>query len=88
MEILKTIFILLAAVYAITFLFFAFKSKKPLRTIVLSAALGIAVFVLLNLASGYTGIKLGVNPWSIICAACAGVPGVVLMVVMRMMWLI
>lgn len=88
METLKTVLIAFAAVYAIAFLFFAFKSGKPIKTILFSALLGLGVFVLLNLTGGYTGVSLGVNPWSVLCASVAGVPGVVLMVVMRLLWII
>ncbi|MGI6269516.1 MAG: pro-sigmaK processing inhibitor BofA family protein [Candidatus Howiella sp.] len=88
MEILKTILIILAAVYAIAFLFFAFKTGKPLKTILLHLLLGLLAFLALNLTSGYTGVRLGVNPWSVLCASAAGVPGVALMVLMRLIWLI
>ena len=88
MEILKTVLIMLAAVYAIAFLFFSFKTGKPIKTIFLHVLLGLAVFLVLNLTAGYTGVRLGVNPWSVLCASAAGVPGVALMVLMRLIWLI
>lgn len=88
MEIIKTVFICLAAVYAVAFLFFAFKTGKPFKTVMINICVGIGAFVILNLLSRYTGVALGVNLWSLLCAAAAGVPGVALMVVMRLLWLI
>ena len=45
-------------------------------------------FWVLYLTAGYTGVRLGVTPWSVLCASAAGVPGVALMVLMRLIWLI
>lgn len=88
METIKTIFICLAALYAVAFLFFAFKTGKPLKTILINIFVGLAAFTVLNLCSKYTGVALGVNGWSLLCAGAAGVPGVALMVLMRILWLI
>ena len=88
MEILKTAFIIFAAVYALAFLVFAFKTGKALKSIIINAALGLGAFITLNLLSSYTGVGLGVNPWSLLCSASAGIPGVALMVVMRVIWII
>lgn len=88
METMKTIFICLAALYAVAFLFFAFKTGKPLKTLLLNILVGLAVFTLLNVSSEYTGVGLQVNGWSLLCAGAAGVPGVALMVLMRILWMI
>ena len=88
MEILKNVFIGFAIVYAITFLVFSFKTGKPLKTIILNASLGLGAFIVLNLLSGYTGVHLGMNAWTVLCSAATGMPGVVLMVIMRNIWMI
>ena len=88
MEILKTVFIIFAAVYSIVFLLFAVKTGNALKCVLINASLGIGAFILLNILGRYTGVYLGVNPWTVLCSAGTGVPGVVLMVVMRNIWLI
>lgn len=88
MEILRTVFIVCAALYALFYLFFAVKTGKPFKTILINALLGIVAFVIVNLLNGYTGVGLPANMWSLLCSVSAGVPGVALMIFMRILWLI
>lgn len=52
----------------------------------MSGLTGVAVLTVINLLSPLSGVWLGVNPWSVGCSAVAGVPGVILMLTMRVLW--
>ena len=54
------------------------KSKKPLRTLISSAVLGIGTLLLLNLTSSVTGVDVGLNAVSVSVSALLGFPGAVL----------
>ena len=75
-----------AAVCACFVIAFSLRCKRPLRAFFMSGLTGVAVLTVINLLSPLSGVWLGVNPWSVGCSAVAGVPGVLLMLTMRVLW--
>ncbi|MBQ2943319.1 MAG: pro-sigmaK processing inhibitor BofA family protein [Ruminococcus sp.] len=57
------------------------KKKKPLRRAFLSMLCGNIVLLLVDIASLYTGVYLPVSALSLTVSACAGVPGVAVMLI-------
>ena len=88
MSILRTCMIIGGCVYALCALVFLFRTKKPLRNLLLSAAIGLAALLLVHFTGPLTGVGLPLNPWSALCSAAAGIPGVLLLLAMRIVWLI
>ena len=84
--VLKYVLIALMGAGVITILVFALKTRKPIRALFASGAGGIAALFAISLFSGLTGVSLAVNLWSVGCAFITGIPGVVLMLVMKMIW--
>ena len=75
-----------ALICAAAILICAFKTKHPVRTILISALSGIAVLSIVSITGAFTGVSLPINGWTVGCSGVAGVPGVLLMLVMRMVW--
>lgn len=83
---LKIIMIIGAVIFALAFLICAMRSRKPFRTIVFSALIGLAALLVVNISGIFTGVSIALNPWTVLCSAAAGVPGVLLLLAMRMVW--
>jgi len=54
-----------------------------LRSFFFSAVLGVGTLALLNFTAPYTGLSLGWNVWTIGTGILLGLPGTVLMVVLK-----
>ena len=88
MSILKICMIIGACIYGLCALVFLVRTKKPFRNLLLSAAIGLAALLAVHFTGPLTGVELPLNPWSVLCSAAAGIPGVLLMLGMRMVWMI
>ena len=86
MTVLKYALIAGAVICAMAILFSALKTKRPVRTLFISAVSGTAALIIVIITGYFTGVTLAVNAWTLLCAASAGIPGVVLMLVMKMIW--
>lgn len=64
------------SVTALTLLIFHIKTLKPFRSILLHAGIGLTLLISLNLLTRFTGIRIPINPISIISAATLGAPAV------------
>ena len=84
----KIILIAGAVICALAIFIAAIKTKKVIRTLLLSAVMGIVALVAVTLSGNFTGVSLAINPWTVLCSATAGIPGVVLMLVIKMIWMI
>lgn len=87
MEILKISFIVLFVIYFILMFVFALLEKKPISTIVKFMVLGVSVLVLINVASPLTKISLPVNLYTVLGSACMGVPGVITLLLLKIIFI-
>ena len=85
-QIVKYFLIILIAACALTVVVFAFRTKRPLRTIFASSLGGIVALFIVMLISPLTGVDLEINLWTMLCSAGAGIPGVILLLVMKTVW--
>lgn len=88
MFILKICMIVGACIYGLCALVFLIRTKKPLRNFLLSAALGLAALLIIHFTGTFTGVDLPLNPWTVLCSAAASIPGVLLLLGMRMVWML
>lgn len=88
MTILKFFLIALIALGGLVILVFAIKSKKPFRTIATSGIAGVIGLIIISLTSTLTGVSLAINVWSVACAFFVGIPGVILMLVLKTVWFV
>ena len=55
-----------------------------MKTLLFSALSGIVVFTVINLLSSLTGITISVNAWTLGSSAVFGMPGVLGLLILRM----
>ncbi len=84
MQFIKISFIIIMVMYAVLMLYFSYKNGKILRTLLLSALSGIIVFTAVNLLSAVSGVDIPVNAWTLGSSAVFGMPGVLGMLIIRM----
>ena len=71
------LFILLYLIYSL--IHFAAKNKRPFKRAFISMCTGLAALILINLGSGFTGVKIPVSLLSVLVSVIGGVPGVTLL---------
>ncbi len=76
MQIIKVYFIILLVLYSVFLILFSYKSGKMIKTLLLSAFSGLAVFAIVNILSRYTGVDIAVNGWTVGSSALFGIPAV------------
>lgn len=81
----------IAIAFGGTFLMFALvhaaeKNKRPFKRALLSMGSGIVTLILVNLASGFTGVSIPVSLLSIFVSAAGGVPGVTLLLFINLLF--
>lgn len=74
MEILKYSFFALLGISVLTILYFAVKSKKFFKTLLLNAFIGVVLLAVINLTAGFTGAYLPINEYTVTGSAVFGVP--------------
>ena len=77
MKIFLTVTVVWLSIAFLILLFFAVKSKRATRLLLLNALLGFALFTAINLTGRYTGIHLPMNGWTAAGTAVYGAPAVV-----------
>lgn len=84
MQLLKWYLIVLATVYALTDTYFLIKTKKPLKTFFVYAAIGICCIAVINIFSKHTGVYINLNCWTVGAGTFFSVPGVFAMLMIKM----
>ncbi len=82
----KILLIAALAVVAVTLAVFVLTKKHGIAALLLNALGGIAALFAVNITGLVTGIQLAVNRWSLIAGAALGVPGVVSMLVLDILF--
>ena len=76
--------ILLAALLLFAVIHFIAKNKRPFRRALMSMAIGLGTLFAVNLTSGFTGVSIPVSLLSILLSAIGGIPGVTLMLALKL----
>lgn len=84
MQFIKISFIIILVIYIIFLLYFSYKNGKIIKTLLISALSGIITFTAVNLLSSLTGITISVNAWTLGSSAVFGMPGVLGLLIFRM----
>lgn len=61
-----------------------FRSRRPVRGLVGSGAQGICALAAVNIAGAFTGVSLGLNLFTGIACIVLGIPGVITMLVVKL----
>lgn len=81
----QTLALFLAVISLIAVLAVLKKTKHPFRTAATQATLGLGAFAAVNLLAGYTGVTLSLNYFTSFVAVVLGAPGVICMLVVRVL---
>ena len=76
--------ILLAAFLLFAVFHFIAKNKRPFRRALMSMAIGLGTLFAVNFTSGFTGVSIPVSLLSILLSAVGGIPGVTLMLALKL----
>jgi pro-sigmaK processing inhibitor BofA len=60
-----------------------FRTKKPIRALVGSGAQGVCALAAVNILGTFTGVSLGLNVFTGLCCAVLGIPGVISLLVLK-----
>lgn len=75
-----------AAVGAVVVLIGAIKTGKPIRALLGNALQGVCALAAVNVTGVFTGVSLGLNLLSGIACAAAGVPGVITLLLLKLIF--
>lgn len=75
-----------AAGVGITVLIGAVKTGRPIRNLLGSALQGVSALAAVNVTGMFTGVSLGLNLLSGIACAAAGVPGVITLLLLKLIF--
>ncbi|HEX3027262.1 MAG TPA: pro-sigmaK processing inhibitor BofA family protein [Clostridia bacterium] len=79
------VYIVIASVIC-AFLIALLRSKRLVKGIALSSLGGLAALGAVDLSGMLTGVTLAFNLWTFLTAAVLGLPGVVSMLLVKLMW--
>lgn len=77
---IMAILIAFLVIYALT------KTKKPYKTAFKSAVSGLSALLFVNLISGRTGCYIGVNTATVFISTILSVPGVICLLIMKLIY--
>ena len=85
MKVFAYVIISVLAIFALVLLFLCIKSRRPLKTAAINAALGIAALAAVNLTSRFTGVHIPLNVYTVPGAAIFGMPACAAFVVLEIL---
>lgn len=72
------------SVFSLALLVFHIKSRRPIRSILLNAALGIAALAVINLTARFSGVHIPINWFSVGGSSIFGLPAVLSLLILQM----
>lgn len=69
---------------ALVVLIALFRSQKPIRSLLGSGIQGICALAAVNVAGAFTGVSLGLNLFSGLCCVVLGIPGVISLLLLKL----
>lgn len=71
-------------VIAIAVLIALFRTNRPVRSLLGSGVQGVCALAAVNVAGAFTGISLGLNLFSGLCCVVLGIPGVIALLILKL----
>lgn len=82
------LFMALGIIAALIILIYALLTRKFIKSLLILSAIGFTVLTLLHFTAPFTGLSLEYTPYSIAASCLFGMPGVVCMVICKMIFMI
>lgn len=83
----KIILICVGLLYFLIYFLLSSKTGKPFKTIIFHGFLGITCMAIIDLTSPFSGIFIPINGYSLGCSAALGLPGVVGLLVLKLIFM-
>ncbi|MBR6573192.1 MAG: pro-sigmaK processing inhibitor BofA family protein [Clostridia bacterium] len=83
MDLIKIIFIIIAVIYSILLIVFSILTKKPFKSLLYNALIGLFLFIFIDLTAFFTGVWIPINDYTVAISILGGLPGVLLLAVAR-----
>ncbi len=77
---------LLATCIAIPVAVALYKTGKPVRRLLGSGVQGLCAMAAVNIAGAFTGVSIGLNAFTGACALALGIPGIIGVLVLKMIF--
>ncbi|MBQ5890104.1 MAG: pro-sigmaK processing inhibitor BofA family protein [Clostridia bacterium] len=71
---------------AIALIIFSFRGRRPFRTMLITALFGLLALTIVCVSGIFTGVTLPINIWTVSCSALGGVPGVITLLILKMIF--
>ena len=88
METVNGVFFALSVIYVIVLFCIAFLGKKSFRYISINAIIGLAILFALSLLSGIIGFGIPINAYTLAISGLCGVPGIIMLLLLNLIFLI
>ena len=83
LNIIKSIFVVITVIYLVLFVAFCILTKKPFKTILFNAIVGLFAFVIIDLTSVFTGVWIPINEYTVAVSVLGGLPGTIFLALAR-----
>lgn len=84
---IRIIGIILCLVYFLLFLYFAIKSRRPIRFMVYNAGLGVLFLIISTVIGDYFEISVNFNIYTLLMSGLWGIPGDILMILIDLLFM-
>lgn len=83
LNLIRIIFIAISVMYLILLVLFSILTRKPFKTLIYNASIGLFAFIMIDLTAFLTGVWIPINDYTVVISLLGGVPGVVLLIIAR-----
>lgn len=87
LNIYKYILLFFIILFELVILYFAIKSGKFLKAILINSLIGILTIIFINISSKYIGVVIPINIFTVLSGAFYGLPGVCTILVSQVLLL-
>lgn len=87
LDFFKYFYIILIVISALLIFVFALCSKKPLKTLILSSAIGLVLIILINLTSKYTNVHIPINWYTCTGGVMFGIPAIIGFLILNLIFI-
>lgn len=63
-----------------------FRTKRPIRSFLGSGVQGVCALAAVNIVGTFTGVSLGLNAFTGLCCAVLGIPGVISLLILKIIF--
>lgn len=81
----KILLSILILVFGLIIILFSVFNKKPLRTLIFNAFLGLGIHIIINLTSYFTNIYIPLNLYTVVGTSVFGIPAIFCFLILNLL---